>query len=59
MVAGGNFGSAAAMSLPILAFFISDAFGVKEPWRYAVALTSFLVLFGIVMSQIHVKDRPI
>lgn len=55
----GNFGSAAAaMTLPILALFIGDAFGVEEAWRYAVALTGLLSLIFSFIWYANVTDTP-
>ncbi|MCW8833364.1 MAG: NarK family nitrate/nitrite MFS transporter [Colwellia sp.] len=55
----GNFGSAAAaMSLPLIALFISDTFGVEEGWRYAVALTGLLSLLFSIVFYVNVTDTP-
>ncbi|PKI15823.1 NarK family nitrate/nitrite MFS transporter [Colwellia sp. 12G3] len=55
----GNFGSAAAaMSLPMLALFIGDAFGVEEAWRYSVALTGLLSLIFSFIWYANVTDTP-
>lgn len=51
----GNFGSAiAAFSLPLLALL----FGGENGWRYAIALTGFLVLiYGLIYYR-KVEDTP-
>jgi len=55
----GNFGSAAAaMSLPIIAIFISEHFGVEDGWRYAVALTGLLSLLFSVIFYMNITDTP-
>ncbi|HCM48046.1 MAG TPA: MFS transporter [Colwellia sp.] len=55
----GNFGSAAAaMSLPMLALFIGDTFGVEEAWRYSVALTGLLSLIFSFIWYTNVTDTP-
>jgi NNP family nitrate/nitrite transporter-like MFS transporter len=55
----GNFGSAAAaMSLPMLALFIGDTFGVEEAWRYSVALTGLLSLIFSFIWYANVTDTP-
>ncbi len=55
----GNFGSAAAaMSLPLIALFISDYFGVEDGWRYAVALTGLMSLLFSVVFYLNVTDTP-
>jgi len=55
----GNFGSAAAaMSLPLIALFISDYFGVEDGWRYAVALTGLMSLLFSVIFYLNVTDTP-
>ncbi|MEI6893763.1 MAG: NarK family nitrate/nitrite MFS transporter [Colwellia sp.] len=55
----GNFGSAAAaMSLPVLAIFIGDAFGIEEAWRYAIALTGLLSLGFSFIWYANVTDTP-
>ncbi|PKG81366.1 MFS transporter [Colwellia sp. 75C3] len=55
----GNFGSAAAaMSLPMLALFIGDAFGVEEAWRYSVGLTGLLSLIFSFIWYANVTDTP-
>jgi len=55
----GNFGSAAAaMSLPIVALYIGETFGVEEAWRYAVALTGLLSLLFSFIWYANVTDTP-
>lgn len=55
----GNFGSAAAaMSLPAIALFITNAFGIEEGWRYAVGLTGLMSLLFSVIWYINVTDTP-
>ncbi|MBL4823532.1 MAG: NarK family nitrate/nitrite MFS transporter [Colwellia sp.] len=55
----GNFGSAAAaMSLPAIALFITNAFGIEEGWRYAVGLTGLMSLLFSVVWYINVTDTP-
>lgn len=55
----GNFGSAAAaMSLPAIALFVTNAFGIEEGWRYAVALTGLMSLLFSVIWYINVTDTP-
>jgi len=55
----GNFGSAAAaMSLPAIALFITNAFGIEEGWRYAVGLTGLMSLLFSVFWYINVTDTP-
>ncbi|OUR59840.1 MFS transporter [Colwellia sp. 39_35_sub15_T18] len=55
----GNFGSAAAaMSLPLIALFVSDYFGVEDGWRYAVGLTGLMSLLFSVVFYLNVTDTP-
>jgi len=55
----GNFGSAAAaMSLPLIALFVTDTFGVEEGWRYAVGLTGVMSLLFSVIFYFNVTDTP-
>ncbi len=55
----GNFGSAAAaMSLPLIALFVSEYFGLEEGWRYAVALTGLMSLLFSVIFYVNVTDTP-
>ena len=55
----GNFGSAAAaMSLPIIALFISESFGIEDGWRYAVALTGLMSLLFSFIWYFNVSDTP-
>mgnify|MGYP000216617971 FL=1 len=55
----GNFGSAAAaMSLPAIALFITNAFGIEEGWRYAVGLTGLMSLLFSVIWYLNVTDTP-
>lgn len=55
----GNFGSAAAaMSLPAIALFVTNAFGIEEGWRYAVGLTGLMSLLFSVIWYINVTDTP-
>lgn len=55
----GNFGSAAAaMSLPLIALFVSDYFGVEDGWRYAVALTGLMSLLFSIIFYFNVTDTP-
>ena len=55
----GNFGSAAAaMSLPLIALFVTDTFGIEEGWRYAVGLTGVMSLLFSVVFYLNVTDTP-
>jgi len=55
----GNFGSAAAaMSLPLIALFVSDYFGVEDGWRYAVGLTGVMSLLFSVVFYLNITDTP-
>lgn len=55
----GNFGSAAAaMSLPALALFIGNTFGIEEAWRYAIGLTGLLSLGFSFIWYANVTDTP-
>jgi len=55
----GNFGSAAAaMSLPAIALLISEAFGIEDGWRYAVALTGLMSLLFSFVWYFNVNDTP-
>ncbi|MDP7592471.1 MAG: NarK family nitrate/nitrite MFS transporter [Litorilituus sp.] len=55
----GNFGSAAAaMSLPLIALFITNTFGIEEGWRYAVGLTGLMSLLFSVIFYLNVNDTP-
>jgi len=55
----GNFGSAAAaMSLPLIALYIGDTFGVEDAWRYAVGLTGLLSFGFSFIWYANVRDTP-
>ena len=55
----GNFGSAAAaMSLPLLALYIGNTFGIEEAWRYAIAFTGLLSLGFSFIWYANVTDTP-
>ncbi len=55
----GNFGSAAAaMSLPVIALFITEFFGIVDGWRYAVALTGLMSLGFSFIWYFNVSDTP-
>ena len=55
----GNFGSAAsAMSLPVIALFVTDTFGIEEGWRYAIALTGLMSLAFSFIWYFNVTDTP-
>ena len=50
----GNFGSAAAFTLPTLALFL----GGENGWRYAIAITGLISLVGAVIFFRYVSDTP-